>query len=35
MLLVKNINAWKIPGKFEFRKVPETSKYVKQGFPIL
>jgi hypothetical protein len=22
----------KIPGQFEFGKVPETSKYTKQGF---
>jgi hypothetical protein len=34
-VLMININAWKISGQIEFRKVFETSKYTKQGFLVL
>jgi hypothetical protein len=31
----RDINARKIPGQIKFGKILETSKYTKQGFPIL
>jgi hypothetical protein len=35
VLLIKYYRPKKIPGQFEFRKVHETSKYTKQGFPVM